>query len=114
MTSVANETSPATSTLHSGHLTNLCHLSSLEIRSHFRNTSSTWDNDNLDPQELSQVTIQMCNQALFEKWISIIVPIVFAMIVLVGIVGNLLVLIVVLFKQQMRNTTNVLIVVSTI
>ena len=45
---------------------------------------------------------------------SIVVPIIFAVIVILGIVGNILVLVVVLVKHQMRNTTNVLIVVSTI
>ena len=49
-----------------------------------------------------------------ERAISIVVPIIFAIFVLVGVIGNLLVLIVVAFKQQMRNTTNVLIVVSAI
>ena len=54
----------------------------------------------------------MCDHVLLHKWISIIVPIIFAVIVLVGIGGNILVLLVVILKQQMRNTTNVLMLVS--
>ena len=53
-----------------------------------------------------------CEHVLLHKWISIIVPIIFAVIVLVGIGGNILVLLVVILKQQMRNTTNVLMLVS--
>jgi len=48
------------------------------------------------------------NQA-FENVVKIVVPLFFGMIVILGIVGNLLVIVVVLFNQQMRNTTNILI-----
>ena len=54
-----------------------------------------------------------CHQINFEWTISIVVPIIFAIIVILGVIGNILVLVVVLVKHQMRNTTNVLIVVST-
>ena len=53
-----------------------------------------------------------CKNMKTERMISIVVPIILALIVLVGVIGNCLVLIVVAFKQTMRNTTNVLIVVS--
>ena len=59
-------------------------------------------------------TESLCETKFLNRMISIIVPIIFAIIALVGIIGNILVLIVVALKQQMRNTTNVLIVVSLI
>ena len=53
-----------------------------------------------------------CYRINFLKIISIIVPVVLALIILFGTLGNGLVLFVVTFKQQMRNTTNILILVS--
>ena len=44
-----------------------------------------------------------------ESIVSIVVPIFFSIIVFVGFVGNLLVVLVVTFNKQMRNTTNLLI-----
>lgn len=44
-----------------------------------------------------------------EQTISIIVPIFFSLIGITGFIGNFLVVITVLFNQQMRNTTNLLI-----
>ena len=44
--------------------------------------------------------------------VSHIVPVVFALIAVIGVVGNSLVLLVVLYGQQMRNTTNILIMVN--
>jgi len=44
--------------------------------------------------------------------VSVIVPVVFALIVVLGVVGNCCVLAVILFGKQMRNTTNLLILVS--
>lgn len=41
--------------------------------------------------------------------VSIVVPILFSLIGLIGFVGNILVIITVLCNQQMRNTTNLLI-----
>ncbi len=52
-----------------------------------------------------------CAQHRFETVVSLTVPVVFAAIVVLGVVGNSLVLAVVLCGQQMRNTTNVLILV---
>ena len=53
-----------------------------------------------------------CAQHRFDLVVSLVVPVVFAAIVVLGVVGNVLVLAVVLCGQQMRNTTNVLILVS--
>ena len=47
--------------------------------------------------------------AEFERMIRIIVPVFFGVICFLGFFGNLLVIIVVVFNQQMRNTTNLLI-----
>lgn len=41
--------------------------------------------------------------------VSIVVPILFSLIGIIGFVGNILVIITVTFNQQMRNTTNLLI-----
>jgi hypothetical protein len=54
-----------------------------------------------------------CEQHDFDVLVSWLVPVVFAVMVVVGVVGNALVLLVVFAgKSQMRNTTNVLIAVS--
>ena len=42
--------------------------------------------------------------------VALIVPIIFGLIVFVGFIGNALVVIVVMANQQMRNTTNLLII----
>ena len=46
----------------------------------------------------------------FERLVSIIVPIIFGMIAVLGFAGNLLVIIVVVGNRQMRNSTNLLII----
>jgi len=47
----------------------------------------------------------------FENFlVTIIVPLIFGIIVIIGLFGNALVVIVVLFNQQMRSTTNILII----
>lgn len=43
------------------------------------------------------------------KIVSIVVPILFSLIGIIGFIGNILVIITVLCNQQMRNTTNLLI-----
>lgn len=48
---------------------------------------------------------------MFERCMAIIVPTVFALIAVVGFIGNLLVILVVLLNRYMRSTTNVLILV---
>lgn len=50
------------------------------------------------------------NAGEFERLVRIIVPTIFGLIVVIGLVGNLLVIIVVLSNKQMQNTTNILIV----
>lgn len=45
-----------------------------------------------------------------ERIISIVVPVLFGIVVFVGFIGNALVVVVVAFNQQMRNTTNILII----
>ncbi|XP_067684552.1 allatostatin-A receptor-like [Haliotis asinina] len=45
----------------------------------------------------------------FQRLVSIIVPSIFGVVFILGLIGNLLVLLVVLFYQNMRNTTNILI-----
>lgn len=44
-----------------------------------------------------------------ERYVRIVVPIIFGIIVALGLVGNLLVIVVILINQQMRSTTNLLI-----
>ena len=44
-----------------------------------------------------------------EKVVAVVVPIFFSIVVFVGFFGNLLVVLVVTFNKQMRNTTNLLI-----
>lgn len=44
-----------------------------------------------------------------EKVVAIVAPVFFAIVVFVGFFGNLLVVLVVSFNKQMRNTTNLLI-----
>ena len=56
--------------------------------------------------------IPMCYRIHFLDMIALIVPVVFAIAIIFGAIGNGLVLFVVTFKQQMRNTTNILILVS--
>ena len=55
---------------------------------------------------------KVCRRHYLDFLISWIVPVIFAVIIFVGVVGNSLVLFVVTFWQQMRNSTNVLILVS--
>jgi hypothetical protein len=65
--------------------------------------------------ELSTATAYMPSpeeleaDARLELIVSIVVPIFFSLIGIVGFVGNLLVIITIFFNQQMRNTTNLLI-----
>ena len=41
--------------------------------------------------------------------VPIVVPIIFTLIIIIGFVGNLLVVLVVILNKKMRNTTNILI-----
>ena len=51
-----------------------------------------------------------CETMTFENVLGIVVPILYGMVVIVGFIGNLLVIIVVVSNKQMRNTTNILII----
>ena len=73
------------------------------IKSLITESSETIANTTEDP---------MSNEQWFKKMeevVSIVVPIFFSIVVLVGFIGNLLVVLVVTFNKQMRNTTNLLI-----
>ena len=65
-------------------------------------TSST----TISPEELFEM--EQFRETM-ETVVSIVVPICFSLVVLVGFFGNLLVVLVVTFNKQMRNTTNLLI-----
>ncbi len=64
---------------------------------------------------ISAAELELLMQAIyedtinFERKIAIIIPSIFAIVILVGLVGNLLVVIVAL-NRQMRNSTNTLII----
>jgi allatostatin receptor len=45
----------------------------------------------------------------FERYVRVIIPIIFGLIVALGLLGNLLVIVVIIMNQQMRSTTNILI-----
>jgi len=45
----------------------------------------------------------------FQRYVSIIIPIIFSLIVAFGLAGNVLVIVVICINQQMRSTTNILI-----
>ena len=47
--------------------------------------------------------------AMLEKVVAIVVPVFFSIVCLIGFFGNNLVILVVTFNKQMRNTTNLLI-----
>ena len=63
-------------------------------------TTSVMDSDG-DPD------LELLTQ--MEQVVSIVAPIFFGLLFLVGFLGNLLVVLVVTFNRQMRNTTNLLI-----
>ncbi|KAL4240627.1 Galanin-like G-protein coupled receptor npr-9 [Mactra antiquata] len=46
---------------------------------------------------------------VFESYVRIIIPVIFGLIVALGLLGNLLVIVVIIINQQMRSTTNLLI-----
>ena len=78
---------------------------------HVDDISSSMDS-NITDSEGSTANTTNHNAEWFKKMeqvVSIVVPIFFSIVVLVGFVGNLLVVLVVAFNKQMRNTTNLLI-----
>nr|CAD7443683.1 unnamed protein product [Timema bartmani]CAD7456831.1 unnamed protein product [Timema tahoe] len=72
-----------------------------ELPAFCHNASGTSHIDYGDQNQSSQITTQI---------VAIVVPILFGLIVLIGLFGNALVVIVVAFNQQMRSTTNLLII----
>ena len=90
----------------------LCEQNRTQLIEIFEHSFAPENNSNVSVEEFLTNAQNHCDNVLIHKWISIIVPIIFAIIVLVGIAGNVLVLLVVILKQQMRNTTNVLMLVS--
>lgn len=66
------------------------------------------NNINNNDTELTKEMDNVYNE--MEKVVSIMVPIFFGIIAITGFFGNTLVILVVLFNQQMRSTTNLLIV----
>ncbi len=49
------------------------------------------------------------SESAFERRLAYLITITFGITIIVGIVGNLLVLLTILFQKQMRSTTNILI-----
>jgi hypothetical protein len=91
----------------------MCDLSNSSLHSLYLNvTASDTELDDITFTTFQANHAAACEQHSFEQFVSRIVPVVFAVIVVLGVIGNGLVLIVVLFGQQMRNTTNILILVS--
>ncbi|KAH3862659.1 allatostatin-A receptor-like [Dreissena polymorpha] len=73
-------------------------------------------NDNVSYEAMGENTSQTNTMELdiqqfieFEAYVRIIIPIIFGLIVLLGLIGNSLVIFVILKNQQMRSTTNILI-----
>lgn len=60
-------------------------------------------------KEVEMPPPEQSEYARLELIVSIVVPIFFSIVVIVGLFGNLLVVLVVTFNKQMRNTTNLLI-----
>eukprot|EP00094_Tigriopus_californicus_P003156 TCALIF_03038-PA protein Name:"Similar to AR Allatostatin-A receptor (Bombyx mori)" AED:0.06 eAED:0.06 QI:0/0/0/1/1/1/2/0/419 len=86
----------------------MCEMSSEELRLFFLNVTKLEDGNGTVDEFMSRQS-EACEQLQFHQVVSWLVPIIFAVIVVVGVIGNTLVLVVVLFGNQMRNTTNVLI-----
>lgn len=91
-------------------ITNLTRLQkqSFSSSSHFSAAAMMMLNDT-SYLDTDQTVDQTSPNNQFESTISIIVGISYSITVLVGIVGNLLVLLTILLQKQMRNTTNILI-----
>lgn len=67
--------------------------------------NSTSDNSTAEPTDYDMLAFR----AKMERVVTIVVPIFFSLVVFIGFFGNLLVVLVVTFNRQMRNTTNLLI-----
>ncbi|XP_013781336.1 allatostatin-A receptor-like [Limulus polyphemus] len=68
-------------------------------------TAANFTGCNVTGEEVSSIP-----SSQLERIVSIVVPILFGIIVIVGLIGNLLVVVVVIFNPLMRSTTNLLII----
>jgi len=59
---------------------------------------------------MGNITADYSHLYAMQRLLSVVVPIIFGLIVIVGLIGNALVVVVVAANQQMRNTTNLLII----
>ena len=92
-------------------LAELCSLDNSSLYEHFGNSVLPSD-PNQTYEEFLLAHSGVCKQYRIEDIVSIVVPIVFTVIVVLGVIGNTHVIMIVLFGKQMRSTTNVLILVS--
>ena len=56
-----------------------------------------------------EVDARMAHLKILMAVVPIVVPIIFTLVIIIGFIGNLLVVLVVIFDKTMRNTTNILI-----
>ena len=56
-----------------------------------------------------QVDARMAHLKTLISVVPIVVPILFTLVIIIGFIGNILVVMVVIFDKTMRNTTNILI-----
>ena len=56
-----------------------------------------------------EVDARMAHLKILISVVPIVVPIIFTLVIIIGFIGNLLVVLVVIFDKTMRNTTNILI-----
>ena len=59
--------------------------------------------------ELANANVSDIDLEILMAVVPIVVPIIFTLVIIVGFVGNLLVVLVVILNKKMRNTTNILI-----
>jgi len=70
------------------------------------NPNMTWLSEN---QTAYSIDSDIREFLKFQRYVSIIIPIIFSLIVAFGLAGNVLVIVVICINQQMRSTTNILI-----
>ena len=93
-------------------ISDLCSLSESRLGVLYLNLTSAEQRANFTLDDFLAQHGAACDQRHFDLVVSRLVPVLFAAMVVLGIVGNAVVLLVVLFGQQMRNTTNILILVK--
>lgn len=82
----------------------------------FNNNIHNFNNNNIDMRNFysnvtdTEIFMEEISPELTEKIVAIVVPVLFGIIVILGLFGNALVVIVVAVNQQMRSTTNILII----